>query len=53
MTQSKHADAEAIGVLREALSELADCVDDGCYCSEMKMATAVDEARAAMKGSDT
>ena len=28
-----------------ALRVLADCVDDGCYCSEMRMATAMDIAR--------
>jgi len=29
----------------EALDALADCVDDGCHCSEMRMATAMDHAR--------
>ncbi|MDB4378652.1 hypothetical protein N9Z41_02660 [bacterium] len=29
----------------KALDALADCVDDGCYCSEMQMATAMDHAR--------
>jgi hypothetical protein len=29
----------------EALDALADCVDDGCRCSEMQMATAMDHAR--------
>ena len=29
----------------EALADLADCVDDGCFCSEMQMATAMDNAR--------
>lgn len=38
--------------LADALRNLADCVDDGCFCSEMQMATAMDEARAALKGKD-
>ena len=38
--------------LEEALRELVTCVEDGCFCSEMKMATAIDEARAALKGAD-
>ena len=29
----------------ETLGKLADCVDDGCFCSEMEMATAMDTAR--------
>ena len=29
----------------EALKDLADCVDDGCFCSEMQLATAIDTAR--------
>jgi hypothetical protein len=29
----------------EALDAFADCVDDGCYCSETQMATAMDHAR--------
>jgi Tfp pilus assembly protein PilN len=29
----------------EALDALADCVDEGCYCSEIQMATAMDNAR--------
>lgn len=32
----------------EALRELVTCVEDGCYCSELKMATVLDEARAAL-----
>jgi hypothetical protein len=32
----------------EALKRLADCVDDGCFCSEMAMATAMDTARATL-----
>ena len=32
----------------EGLRVLADCVDDGCYCSEMRMATAMDIARATL-----
>ena len=39
----------------EALADLADCVDDGCFCSEMQMATAMDNARttlAELKGQD-
>ena len=28
----------------KVLQELVTCVEDGCYCSEMKMAAAVDEA---------
>jgi hypothetical protein len=31
-----------------ALQELVICVDDGCYCSEQNMASAVDEAHAAL-----
>lgn len=38
--------------LEKALRELVTCVDDGCFCSEMKMATAIDDARAALKGAD-
>jgi hypothetical protein len=30
----------------EALKNLTDCVDDGCFCSEMQMASAMDIARA-------
>ncbi|CAB4151852.1 hypothetical protein UFOVP589_41 [uncultured Caudovirales phage] len=33
----------------EALRELVTCVEDGCYCSELKMATVLDEAHAALK----
>jgi Tfp pilus assembly protein PilN len=29
-----------------ALRELVTCVDDGCYCSELKMAGAMDDAMA-------
>lgn len=39
----------------EALKDLADCVDDGCFCSEMHMAAVMDEARAIiaeLKGQD-
>jgi Tfp pilus assembly protein PilN len=32
----------------EALEDLADCVDDGCFCSEMKMGASVDKARATL-----
>jgi hypothetical protein len=32
----------------EALENLADCVDLGCFCSEMQMATAMDQARATL-----
>jgi chromosome segregation ATPase len=38
--------------LEAALLELITCVEDGCFCSEMKMATAIEEARAALKGDD-
>jgi len=31
-----------------ALEEITTCVEDGCYCSEMKMAAAIDEARKAL-----
>jgi hypothetical protein len=33
----------------EALDALADCVDDGCLCSEMQMATAMDHARTVLE----
>ncbi len=33
----------------EALNTLADCVDDGCHCSEMRMATAMDHARTVLE----
>jgi Tfp pilus assembly protein PilN len=39
----------------EALKDLADCVDDGCFCSEMHMAAVIDKARATieeLKGQD-
>jgi hypothetical protein len=29
----------------EALKNLAYCVDEGCFCSEMQLASAMDEAR--------
>lgn len=32
----------------EALENLADCVDIGCFCSEMQMATAMDIAHATL-----
>jgi hypothetical protein len=32
----------------EALRELVTCVEDGCYCSEAKMAGAMDDARTAL-----
>lgn len=32
----------------EALRELVTCVEDGCFCSEMKMAAAISDARAAL-----
>jgi hypothetical protein len=35
--------------LAEALVVLVDCVEDGCYCSEERMAAAVSEARAALR----
>jgi hypothetical protein len=38
--------------LEAALLELVTCVEDGCFCSEMKMATAIEDARAALKGTD-
>jgi hypothetical protein len=31
-----------------ALRELVTCVEDGCFCSEMKMAAAIDDAREAL-----
>ena len=31
-----------------ALSDLADCVDLGCFCSEMEQATVMDKARATL-----
>jgi hypothetical protein len=33
----------------EALDALADCVDDGCHRSEMRMATAMDHARTVLE----
>lgn len=32
----------------EVLGDLADCVDDGCFCSEMQLATTMDQARATL-----
>ncbi|MEH6505035.1 MAG: hypothetical protein V7786_02080 [Sulfitobacter litoralis] len=45
-TAATHIDAQdaKIKALVEALEELVTCVDDGCYCSEMKMASAIDTA---------
>lgn len=41
--------AEAnLAKIANALADLADCVDLGCYCSEMQMATAVDNARSTL-----
>lgn len=36
----------AIAELVEGLGILADCVDDGCFASEMEMATVMDNAHA-------
>lgn len=36
--------AEAVAALRKLIT----CVDDGCYCSEMQMASTMDEARAVL-----
>ena len=41
--------ADTIDKLVEALDELSTCVEDGCYCSEMRMAAAIDAAREALK----
>ena len=38
--------------LEVALRRLVTAVEDGCFCSEMEMATRIDEARAALKGKD-
>ena len=46
--RAEAAEAE-VERLRGVLKTLADCVDDGCLCSEMRMATAVDAARAALQ----
>ena len=35
--------------LSKALVEITSCVEDGCYCSEMRMAAAIDEANDAIK----
>jgi len=32
----------------EALENLADCVDDGCYCSDERMATVMTEGRSTL-----
>jgi len=40
----------------KALKDLADCVDDGCYCSELQMATVMTEGRstlAELRGQNT
>lgn len=34
----------------KALENLADCVDDGCYCSEELMATVMGEGRSILAG---
>lgn len=38
--------------LQDTLGELVTCVEDGCFCSEMRMAAAIDEACAALKEFD-
>lgn len=38
--------------LQDTLGELVTCVEDGCFCSEMRMAAAIDEARAALGSLD-
>ncbi len=43
------ADPAVKPTLAEALTVLVDCVEDGCYCSEERMAAAVSEARAALR----
>jgi hypothetical protein len=43
---------EHVERLEAALLELVTCVEDGCFCSEMRMATAIEDARAALKGAD-
>lgn len=48
-TRARAEKAEAeVARLREALTELITCVEDGCFCSEMRMATAMSEARTAL-----
>ena len=32
----------------KALEDLADCVDDGCYCSELRMDTVMTEGRSTL-----
>jgi len=32
----------------KALENLADCVDDGCYCSELRMDTVMTEGRSTL-----
>lgn len=41
--RAKEAEAKLAKVV-EALRKLITCVDDGCYCSEMRMASTMDEA---------
>ena len=43
---------ERVAELEVALGRLVTAVEDGCFCSEMEMATRIDEARAALKGKD-
>lgn len=40
--------ADHIDALEKALRRLVTAEEDGCLCSEMEMATAIDEARAAL-----
>lgn len=40
--------ADRIDALEKALRRLVTAEEDGCLCSEMEMATAIDEARAAL-----
>jgi hypothetical protein len=40
--------AARIDALEKALRRLVTAEEDGCLCSEMEMATAIDEARAAL-----
>lgn len=43
--EGRALDAEAkLAKAVEALRKLITCVDDGCYCSEMRMASTMDEA---------
>jgi hypothetical protein len=46
-TQLKVAE-EKIAKAVTMLKELATCVDDGCYCSEAKMAGVMDKTRAVL-----